>query len=518
MTKSVSYNTDSAPYPIIGGIALAPQKRALTGAILEIAPPAHLTIPLLNYQREALRPSVAIGEQVKRGQAIAKGLLASSSGEVVAIESKPIIHPAGLSASCVIIECDGLDTALTTVNSNNATPQHRLQTFINDPAPTIENAALVGLGGAGFPTDQKIWNTHKPTPHTLIINAAECEPEIACDEALMEQDATAIAWGVQTLVALTQCEHCIVAIEDSKPAAIDAMRNALESIQSDARLLIIPTKYPTGAESTLIKAVTGVHLPYNKKPIDHGFVCINVATAHALWRAINGTALDSRIVSLGGDGMSNPCNVRVRFGSSIDYVLSQTNNAAALDNTQLRVGGPLSGFNISNAYLPVTARTNCILATTTTQPSAVLACIRCGDCADVCPATLLPQQLHWHAVADNISTCTQLNLDACIECGCCDLVCPSNIPLTETFRYAKSQQRAIEIEEQRAQKAEQTFAAREIRLARLEQEKAEAIAQRKKTIAARAKQRADKPINDAIARAKARAQNRARNKPSGQPD
>jgi len=461
MNKSATFSP-RAPYPIFGGLALAPQKHALSGAIKDIALPPQLIIPLLNYQRDALRPLVALGDKVKRGQPIANGVVAPSSGEVIAIEFRPIIHPASLSANCVVIQCDGLDSTFKPAYNNDASPQIKLQAFIDDPLPVIENAALVGLGGAGFPTAKKILNTNKSTPQTLIINAAECEPEIACDEALMEQDANAIAWGIQALIELMQCDDCIVAIEDSKPVAIDAMRDALRGIQSNATLLIIPTKYPTGAESSLIKAVTGIHLPYNKKPIDHGIACINVATAHALWNAINGTALDSRVVSLGGDGMPNPCNARVRFGTSIDFILEQTNNAAVPNAVQLRVGGPLSGFNISSSQLAITAHTNCILANVNKQIDKALPCIRCGDCADVCPAKLLPQQLHWQAMAENFDGCKQLNLDACIECGCCDLVCPSHIPLTESFRFAKSQQRSMALEEQRSKIAEQTFKAREL--------------------------------------------------------
>ncbi len=522
MNRAPSVSNASAPFPIFGGIELAPQKRALNGAIITLATPPQLTIPLLNYQRDELRPAVAVGDLVKRGQTLASDLIAPSSGEVFAIEPKPIIHPAGLSAPCVLIQCDGLDTALEPAKNANATPQDTLQQFLENPIPVLEKAALLGLGGAGFPTAQKILNTGKTKTHTLIINAAECEPEIACDEALMEQDALGIAWGIRALAGLVQCENCIVAIEDSKPAAMAAMQQALDLVQSNAEMLVIPTKYPTGAESTLIKAVTGIHLPYDKKPVDHGIVCFNVATAHALWNAINGTALDSRVVSLGGDAMPNPCNARVRFGTSIDFILQQTNNASVLGTTQLRVGGPLSGFNIAHADLSITANTNCILATTPTPPEQSLACIRCGDCADVCPANLLPQQLHWYAMAENIDACSKLNLNACIECGCCDLVCPSHIALTETFRFAKSQQKAIKHEAQRAQIAEQTFKEREVRLARIQQEKLAALEKRKQSIAERAKTSAEKPINDAIARAKAKAkarlQNRAQNKSSGQSD
>ena len=158
----------------------------------------------------------------------------------------------------------------------------------------------------------------------MIINAAECEPEISCDEALIQNDAIDIVRGIDAAVQLSQCDQCIVAIEDSKPAAIEKLQSALNNKVTTARLMIIPTRYPTGAESPLIECVTGKHIPHNEKPTDHGVVCINIATALALWHALDNAPLDSRVLSLGGQSMPNPCNVRVRFGTTVEFILQST--------------------------------------------------------------------------------------------------------------------------------------------------------------------------------------------------
>ena len=490
-----------------GGLELEPNKRALASvdqqsSIVELSVPDVVTLPLLDYYQNHLEPFVAIGDSVKRGQQLATGLVSPVSGFVQAIDEHDIAHPGGLKAPCVVINNDGHDT-LTQPKQlcKDASAQEKLQIFLNNPQHVLEFAGLAGLGGAGFPTATKL-NAAIGNLHTLIINAAECEPEIACDEALMQTEPLQIAYGINALIELTQCQQCIVAIEDSKLLAAEKLGLALEEANSTAKLWRIPTVYPTGAQSPLIQTVTGQFIPHNEKPIDHGIVCINVATAFALWRAINGEALDSRVVSLGGTSMPKPCNVRVRFGTPASYVLNQTGNGAIINSHRVRAGGPLSGFDLMNIDSPVTAKTNCILAQssiiaeTKSQP-----CIRCGQCADVCPANLLPQQLYWYTLADELDKCAKLNLSACIECGCCDLVCPSSIKLTETFRHAKSVAASIETQQQKATDAEQRFAEREQRVLRREQERQAAIAKRKESIKAKKSGDVGK-INSALERAR----------------
>jgi len=518
-SSSKAWKTNSAPHGFHGGLCLDTNKRALGNnnptSIVNIEPPELLVVPLINYGKQTLSPHVQLNEQVQRGQAVAPGICAPVSGCIEGIEHRQIIHPGGLQALSVIIRNDGLDTSIRTnadqpldqthvvaPQGSHATVKDKIARFVARPELVLDHAALVGLGGAGFPTTQKILPTNQNI-QTLIINAAECEPEIACDEALMQTSAAQIAYGILALVSLTQCSHCVLAIEDTKTQAIASMRSALQNIDGNVELMIIPTRYPTGAQSLLIQTVTGQFIPHNEQPIAHGVLCINVATAHALWLAINGQPLDSRVVSLGGAGMPNPCNVRVRFGTLVSYVLEQTGNAPAVDTMRIRAGGPLSGFDLHSTDVPVTATTNCILCEPAISEPIAQPCIRCGDCADVCPAMLQPQQLYWYTQAAEHDKCDALHLDACIECGCCDLVCPSSIKLTETFRFEKSNANFIKAQQASAILAEQRFEERKVRIEMKTQARQRAIEQRKEKLKTPS-QPDSKNISAALARARAK--------------
>lgn len=496
-----------------GGLALEPNKRALNASsdktIRELPVPNTLTVPLIGYSGTSLIPMVEVGHLVERGQQLAAGLPSPATGTIRSIESHAIIHPGGLYAESIILDCETHNAQVQntpqtpdskTSNDKSANKQC-IDELLNNTDKILQRAGMVGLGGAAFPTDIKLSGSLNNT-RLLIINAAECEPEIACDEALIVSDAISVAKGINVLIKLTQCEQCIVAIENSMPAATNALQAALKAEQSNATLTVIPTIYPTGAESPLIETLTGQQIPHGSIPSKQGIVCINVGTAYALWQSVfNEQALDSRVVSLGGSQMPNPCNVRVRFGTSVSDVLQATNNEPTSRTIRIRAGGPLSGFDLSSLDVPVTAKTNCILAEPEIQDTPAQACIRCGQCADVCPARLQPQQLFWYAQSEDHDKCAQLNLKACIECGCCDLVCPSAIKLTEHFRFAKSSANAILAEQHKAAVAEDKFNEREKRLAKRETAKQARIEERKKAVKTPSKPDADR-IKAALSRAR----------------
>ena len=580
LNRRLRLGPQTPPFRFNGGLTLAPNKRALTGGVAELPLPQTLVLPLTNYAKQPLTPLVEIGESVSRGQVLAEGIVAPTSGIITAIEEHQTIHPASLSINSIVLTSDGHDERLDTaqpinaertirqivaalaeadtgtdastdtdtnsyINSNTnpdnnsgarkglgsdtdtgtstststststitgagrgndteqkkASDANRKLGHGNHARQLLANYALAGLGGAGFPTAEKLLATRYGLK-TLIINGAECEPEIACDELIMQSDAAGIAHGIDALVKVTQCTHCVLAIEDSKPDAIKSMRDALNAIDSVVEVMVIPTRYPTGAESPLIQVVTGHSIPHNEKPTEYGVLCINVATAFAFWHALHNQPLDSRVVSLGGSAMPNPCNVRVRLGTPVSFVLANTDNLLDTDNIRYRAGGPLSGFDLTSLSAPVSVRTNCILAEPQRQETPPQPCIRCGDCVDVCPSKLLPQQLHWYAMAEDLKKCAQLNLDACIECGCCDLVCPASIKLTETFRFAKSQQLFARQQQQKAEEAQHRHVERELRLEQRKLAKEAAIKQRKQSLKAKQKPGAE-DINAALARARA---------------
>jgi len=394
----------------------------------------------------------------------------------------------------------------------------------------IAACGIHGLGGAGFSTSEKLQIGINASEgiKVLIINAVECEPVISCDEALMMSCADDIISAVQSLIRMTRCQRCLLAIETDKIQALDAIRRALEGsgkvgkstvdagydanhstttiTSSDAlpaiELQLLSPVYPSGAERPLIERITGVALGGSTKPAEHGIVCINVATALAAWRAQQGYPLISRVVTIAGARAQNPINVRVRFGTRIADVLQMSGNADYPMDSQVRVGGPLSGFYVEDLSAPITANCNCIAIEAPekiTQPSP---CIRCGACSDVCPVDLLPQQLYWYARADDLTSSTLFGLENCIECGCCDVVCPSSIPLTQTFRYAHDGLREQQRQEHLAALAEQRFEQRQTRQAArvlLREQKREAARARLKT-------NTDDPIADALKRAQRRKQ------------
>lgn len=515
--KQFSAEKPRAPFSFHGGLKLDTSKRALTRfnstGIKELPLPAKLVVPLIDYHKNNIEPLVNIQQTVSRGQTIAPGIISPANGTVSVIEPCEFIHPGGLSVNSVVIDTHANNSENPPVSIPSAkAAQAMINSFAEQPIETLEQAALVGLGGAGFPTLHKIKSANNGI-HTLIINAAECEPEIACDEALMLAEPEAIALGIETLVQLTQCQQCIIAIEDSKPLAQQQLSEAINTFDVNAAIMTIPTRYPTGAETTLIEVVTGKRLAYRNAnspttksqttPSEHGIVCINIGTAHALWQMVErNQALDSRVVSLGGSNMRNPCNVRVRFGTPVNFVLSATDNTPDNAHTRIRAGGPLSGFDLHSLNAPITANTNCILAEAAFIETPAQPCIRCGQCADVCPVKLLPQQLHWYAQSEDHDKCAQLNLAACIECGCCDLVCPASIKLTETFRYAKSTARFLSEQNQKADEAEQRFKNREERLKQREADRKAAIEKRKQAVKSQDKKTNTDRIKAALERAR----------------
>ncbi len=453
-------------------------------------------LPLLNYRRETLTPLVAVGQPIRQGQALAEGVVASASGCIVAIEPRPILHPSCRAELCVVIRPD-TDTQV-------AAATHPIHSTL-----TVERLAacgVSGLGGAGFATSEKLAATQRLTRplDTLLINAVECEPMISCDEALMMCEAPAIIEAISALMDITHCRRCVLAIENDKLAAIAALQAALAHHPYKIKLQLLPPIYPSGAERTLIQRVTGHQLAAGERPADRGILCINVATALAARQAQRGFALTSRVVTVAGESCVNPVNVRVAFGTSVADVLRLTGNQPLHDTTRIRVGGPLSGFDVSELEAPVTATTNCIGLHPLSVANREQSCIRCGACSDVCPEQLLPQQLYWYARADHLDGAQRFGLDSCIECGCCDIVCPSAIPLTAAFRYAKDARREQQRQDDAAAAAEQRYLAREQRLAQ------RTAAREERRLAAKAKlTTSSDPIADALARARSRRKSRA---------
>jgi electron transport complex protein RnfC len=498
-----------------GGVHLPDEKTLSNRKPVTQAPvPAVLTIPLQQHIGAPSRALVQVGDRVLKGQKIADAqgyvsapVHASSSGIVVAVEKRPVPHPSGLSAPCVVIETDGED-AWAELPEPMADYRNR------DPAELRERvrwAGIVGMGGAAFPASVKLNPGSDQNIRTLIINGAECEPYITCDDLLMRERAGRVLRGMRIIRHLLGAQECLIGIEDNKPEAIAAMRQAVaeSDITYKVQVVAIPTLYPSGGEKQLIKILTGKEVPSHGIPAQIGIVCQNVGTCAAVADAVlDGRPLISRIVTLTGRGFDDPQNLEVRIGTSAAELIEHAGGIRR-ELAKLVMGGPMMGFALDERSVPVTKAANCLLALTPEEspdPGPALACIRCGTCAEVCPVSLLPQQLYWYARAKDLDKVQDYNLFDCIECGCCAHVCPSHIPLVQYYRYAKTESWAREQEKRKAEHARARHEAKVERTERLERERQEKLRRQKEAAARRpAKKAVPKkavPGKDASAAAK----------------
>ena len=470
-----------------GGLRLQGHKSAATSkAIQRIPVPKLLVLPITQHVGDPAQPVVDIGEKVLKGQLIAAAdgslsapVHASSSGTVLAIEPWPVSRRRGDNAPCIVIECDGEDRAVEApqrARSYQELQPDKLLTRILD-------GGIVGLGGAVFPTAQKLMQAITCKLDFLILNGVECEPYISCDDLLMREYAHEVLGGAQILMHALQLELCYIAIESDKPEAIQSLAEELSKL-GDARIILkqVPTIYPSGGEDQLVQLVTNLEVPSGGLPSDVGCLVQNVGTASAIYDwVVQGEPLLSRICTITGDGVATPMNVEARIGTPIADVVAFAGGYTD-QAQQLIIGGPMTGKSVSTDRVPLVKATNCILVLS--EPPAVgaeMACIRCGSCADVCPVQLLPQQLFWYACADNESKMRLHGLTDCIECGCCDLVCPSHIPLTADFRTAKARIQELADEKARAERARSRFEARNDRLEKEQRVREDELAQQKET-------------------------------------
>lgn len=501
-----------------GGLHLADHKAESTNApVTRAALPEQLILPLQQHIGTPARPQVAVGERVYKGQrlATAEGSLsaslhAPSSGIVTAIEPRPWPHPSGLHGRCLVLETDGLDQwgepLPPLVDYHNCDPARLRQ--------RVQEAGIVGLGGAAFPTAIKLSPPPDQPIELLILNGAECEPYITCDDLLMRQRARQIVTGLLIMRRAVAAQSAVIAVEDNKPAACQALRQALVDAGDAAAgvsLRQVPTLYPTGGEKQLIRVLTGREVPSHGLPLDLGIVCHNVGTAAAVYDAvIEGRPLLSRYITVTGQGVRRPQVLEVLIGTPVCDLIEHCGGYTE-PMERLIMGGPMMGFALSNDRVPVVKGSNCILAASAAElapPAPPLPCLRCGACMDVCPVKLLPQQLYWYARAENFDKLPAYHLADCIECGCCAAVCPSQIPLVQYYRFAKGEISARQQTRQQADTARQRHEARLQRLERDKQEREAKLRQQKAALqvnAAGGDQEAARQAAVAAAVARARA-------------
>ncbi|MDG2940568.1 electron transport complex subunit RsxC [Bisgaard Taxon 10/6] len=465
-------------------------------------------VPVKQHAGNAGNLLVKTGDYVLKGQPLTQGdglrelpVHAPTSGTVTAIEPYIAAHPSGLNELAVHIRADGKDQWRA---------QHPTEDYFTQaPEQLIEKiyqAGVAGLGGAAFPTGAKV-DSAQGKVKLLIINGAECEPYITCDDRLMRDYAAEIIEGIRILRYILRPEKVVIAVEDNKPEAVAALRAALQGAD-DTDIRVIPTKYPSGAAKQLIYILTGMEVPHGQRSSSIGVLMQNVGTAFAVKRAIiNDEPLIERVVTLTGDKIPHKGNQWVRLGTPIDFILKNAGYQTD-DRFPVFLGGPMMGLIVPDLRAPITKTANCLLAPDHFEydPQATeQACIRCSACSDACPVHLMPQQMYWYARAEDHDKSQQYQLMDCIECGLCAYVCPSHIPLIQYFRQEKAKIWDIEAKAKKAEEAKIRFEARQ---ARLEQEEQARKARSQRAAAARREELAasegEDPVQAALARLKAK--------------
>ncbi|MGB0127510.1 MAG: electron transport complex subunit RsxC [Rhodocyclaceae bacterium] len=469
-----------------GGVKPNPNKDESTRLPIATPPlPPRLIVPLHQHVGGAPHPLVKPGQKVLKGQRIgaadgnvSSAVHAPTSGTVKAVEPCLMPHPSGLSAPSVVIDADGEDRwgDLEPIDFRSASPGE-VRDFLRD-------AGVVGLGGAVFPSHLKLRPGNDTPTKTLVLNGAECEPFLTCDDMLMREQPELIVKGAAIMRHLLQAQEVLIGIEDNKPRAIAAMQATVSRIGEGMKVVPIPTRYPAGGAKQLVTVLTGIEVPHGVRSTDYGVQCFNVGTAASIWAAVElGQPLISRIVTVAGN-VGEPRNYDVLIGTPIEHLVNLARPLA--DTNRFIMGGPMMGFSLPGLKAPVVKATNCILAASSRlfpPPPPEMPCIRCTSCVDACPTDLQPHEMYWFSRSHNFGKAQEYNLFDCIECGCCSYVCPSHIPLVDYFRFAKSEIWAREREKAAADSARDRFEFRADRLEREKQEKAEKLAA--KTAAAR---------------------------------
>lgn len=457
--------------------------------IIQAPLPSRLVVPLHQSIGGKPQPVVAAGDKVLKGQLIgrADGWISSAvhaptSGTVLEVAMHVQPHPSGLDSLCVVIEPDGKDEWIerSPVDYKTLKPE--------EVRERLQHSGVVGLGGAVFPTHGKLTASKTVPMEELVINGAECEPFITCDDRLMRERADEVVRGIGIFRDLLQPKKVLIGIEDNKPEAAEAMRAAVTALGENFAVVQVPTLYPAGGAKQLIRVLTGKEVPASKRSTDLGVQCFNVATAYTAWRAItHGEPVVSRLVTLSGN-VREPRNYEVLIGTPMDELLQLAHPNPDTDG--IIMGGPMMGFLVPDGAVPVVKATNCLIAHSERlfPPKAPeMPCIRCGACARACPHELQPFEMYWFSRAKNFGKTQEYNIFDCIECGCCSFVCPSRIPLVQYFRFAKSEIWARERDKNASEGAKTRF---EFKQEREEREKAEKAEKLAKVAAAQAAKKA----------------------------
>lgn len=423
-----------------GGVHLYDGKQLTENAqIRQLRPTGEAVYPLQQHIGRPAVPVVKKGDTVLVGQRIAAAadglsanICSAVSGTVKIIEPRRVIS--GYLLPAIVIENDGAYTPLPEIGQERS-----FHGMNNGEIRTIaKEAGIVGLGGAGFPTDTKLTPAEDSCIDYIIINGAECEPYLTSDYRLMMEETDALLEGIRILLQMFPNAHGIIGIEDNKPEAIRLLDH-LTNTHPRVSVCPLKMKYPQGGERSLIFATTGRKVNSRVLPFQAGCIVHNVATVIALYRAVcRQMPLTSRVITLSGDAFNNPGNYEAPIGCSLAEIVELAGGFKTQPE-KLVAGGPMMGTALASLDVPTLKTTSALLAFA--DDSAVqreaTACIHCGRCVTVCPATLVPQMMVKAVRRGDMDAFQKLGGMECISCGSCSYICPAHIRLTQSFVYAK---------------------------------------------------------------------------------
>ncbi len=420
-----------------------PEAKDLTATLaIETMPvPDELELILGQHIGAPCTPTVAVKETVQEGQVIGtvtKGLgvplHAPVAGTVTAIGMSA--HPMRVSAPSITIKTNREAAPLQYA----ATDWQQLSR--EDLLKKVQDAGIIGIGGAGFPSHVKLSPPPNNPIDTLILNGAECEPYITADHRQMLEKSAEIVEGAKIILKILGISACHIGIENNKPDAIAAMSKAAAAASTpSAQITVRPlqVKYPQGSEKQLIQSITGRKVPGFALPSAVGVVVHNVSTARAIRDAVAlGKPLYEKVMTISGKGIRRPANLLVKVGTRVSDIVAYLGGVTP-QLAKVVMGGPMMGFAISTLDIPVTKTTSSVLflAEDEIDASPHSQCIRCGWCLKACPMGLEPKEIAIHVEAGRAEETGRFGVFECFECGCCAFVCPAKRPLVQFIRLAK---------------------------------------------------------------------------------
>lgn len=428
-----------------GGIHPPYEKDISISEPLREVPRPKISVVLLSQHIGAANKSIVNkGDIVEEGQRIGESdsfvsspVHAPFAGKILDI--KKAIHPAVGPGMSVFIETDPEKQKKQYEEKvpSKLTPQEIIE--------KVKSAGIVGMGGAAFPTHVKLSVPEEKKIKTLIINGAECEPYLTCDQSLMTRKTREILKGLELFMEVLHPEEIVIAIEDNKKAALFAFEKELKKISAESatkiRIIMLETKYPQGGEKQLIKAVSGKEVPPGGLPLDIGFLVQNIGTLYAVYEAVyKGKPLIERIVTISGDCLRRPGNYKIRVGTTVKDIIENAGIELYKDPKKILFGGPMMGFAQAQIEVPVLKSTSGILFLSEDKASVFeeTPCIKCAKCVDVCPVRLIPTDIMKNVKKKKWENVESLHVSDCMECGACNYSCPARIPLVHYIKEGKA--------------------------------------------------------------------------------